>query len=42
MWVQCKSKVNSNKIFNLFKVTKEIYTFRLKKTWADTIYTCNP
>ena len=31
MRVRCKSKFNSNKICNLFKVTKKISTFRLKK-----------
>ena len=29
--VRCKSKYNSNKIFNLFKVTKKISASRLKK-----------
>ena len=40
--LRCKEKFNSNNIFSLFKVTKKISTFRLKKTGVDKILTCNP
>ena len=35
MRVRCKSKFDSNKILNLFDVTKKIYAFRLKKKLAQ-------